>query len=40
MKEKRDISTKVLEVLIDKVLPIVLLLITCLVGMYDASKGA
>lgn len=40
MKEKRDISTKVLEILIDKVLPIVLLLITCLVGMYDASKSA
>lgn len=40
MKEKRDVSTKVLEILIDKILPIVLLLITCLVGMYDASKCA
>lgn len=40
MKKKRDISTKVLEIIIDKVLPIVLLLITCLVGMYDASKSA
>ena len=40
MKEKRDIHTKILEILIDKVLPVLLLLITCLVGMYDASKSA
>ena len=40
MKEKRDVSTKILEILIDKVLPVVLLLITCLIGMYDASKSA
>lgn len=40
MKKKIDISTKVLDIIIDKVLPILLLLITCLIGMYDASKMA
>jgi len=40
MNDKQDRSTKILGILIDKVLPVVLLLITCLIGMYDASKSA